>query len=332
MTQIRFTVTLYFWEESWGRPSINKGVTIVASILVVDDDRKLTDFLSDRLGASGYDCKVVPDGERALELLASEAIDLLVLDVMIPGISGFEVCRRIRSEKIYHGIPVLFMSSMNSEEEIAHALAQGADDFLPKPFHADTLLQRVGNLLAMGANNTLTDGTTGLLSAKGIKLEIHRALNLREPIALAYIELLNNVEFGQALGEDKRAKALRHFARTLHISAEEVKPRSFRVGHLGGGHFLSVITPKRMEKWSKTFGARWDKHLRKFYKEVAGENSFEQAAVGAGRIPMLETLVCYKHCEPGPGLSANELLETLSNLRTKAITNDGAGIYEDRRH
>lgn len=115
----------------------------MANILIVDDDKRITDFLCDQLKLRGHACRFENRGEQLLEKVNMRDVDLLILDVMLPDVSGFEVCRRIRANTDYYTLPILFLSSMDSQEEINHGLAQGADDYVTKPFGIDELLARV---------------------------------------------------------------------------------------------------------------------------------------------------------------------------------------------
>lgn len=113
-----------------------------SKVLVVDDDVKILSFVRISLRLSGYQVITAVSGEESLELLESAKPDLMVLDVFMPGIDGFEVLRRLR---IVTGLPVIVMSAHSSASE--EALSLGANDFLAKPFRPDELVQRIKVLL-----------------------------------------------------------------------------------------------------------------------------------------------------------------------------------------
>ena len=119
----------------------------MATILVVDDDPRLVQYVSKHLGSRNHKCLSDMTGKKVFDILSNQQVDLIILDIMIPDCSGFEICRKIRTQSEYFGLPVLFLSSMNGEEEIQHGLAQGADDYLGKPFHIEELLVRLTALL-----------------------------------------------------------------------------------------------------------------------------------------------------------------------------------------
>jgi len=115
-----------------------------ASILVVDDDPRMLSMMRRVLEVDGYSVTVAPGGDEALEVLRSEAIDLLILDVMMPGLDGFEVCRIVRREST---IPILMLTARDEAIDKVTGLDCGADDYVVKPFDHDELAARVRALL-----------------------------------------------------------------------------------------------------------------------------------------------------------------------------------------
>ena len=113
------------------------------SILVVDDTPVNIGFLLDTLSKAGYRVRVAPDGESALEQLQYSPPDLVLLDVMMPGIDGFETCRRLRRLPKLEQLPVIFMTALSDIQDKVRAFAAGADDYVAKPFQHEEVLARV---------------------------------------------------------------------------------------------------------------------------------------------------------------------------------------------
>jgi two-component system KDP operon response regulator KdpE len=111
------------------------------NILVVDDEHVVLEALSAILAGHGYRVRTAPNGTMALEAIASERPDLVLLDLAMPGLSGVEVCRRIR--RGYGDVPILVLSALADEGQKVSALDAGADDYVTKPFGADELLARI---------------------------------------------------------------------------------------------------------------------------------------------------------------------------------------------
>lgn len=134
-------------------------------ILIVEDDRKVSHWLGSKLSACGHACRVVEDGESALAALQNEAFDVVVLDQMLPKMSGLEVLERLRGRS--HP-PVMILSAIDGPERRVDGLRAGADDYLGKPFHFDELLVRL-ELLSRRTASAEHDGR--VLYAEDLSLD-----------------------------------------------------------------------------------------------------------------------------------------------------------------
>jgi DNA-binding response OmpR family regulator len=118
---------------------------MASRILIVEDEKHLAEALAHNLKFEGYDTMVVGDGESALGRLAEEDFDLLVLDVMLPGVSGLEVCERLREGG--NRVPVLFLTAKNTDADRLQGLRHGGDDYMTKPFLLEELVLRIKGIL-----------------------------------------------------------------------------------------------------------------------------------------------------------------------------------------
>ncbi|NIM93840.1 MAG: response regulator [Anaerolineales bacterium] len=118
-----------------------------AEILVVDDDEIVARTIERTLRAGGFRVAVVHSGVDALRFARRNPPDLIVLDVLMPGLDGYEVCRQIRSDPLLKDLPVLFLTAKGKEEDRITGLQAGADDYLGKPFNLDELYLRVRAIL-----------------------------------------------------------------------------------------------------------------------------------------------------------------------------------------
>jgi signal transduction histidine kinase len=119
------------------------------SVLVVDDNPRNLQLMSAMLNQEGYKLYITNSGENALTFLGQTLPDLILLDVMMPGMSGFEVCRKIKSQSRYKNIPVIFLTARNEVEDIVEGFEAGAVDYIVKPFHAKEVFVRVNTHLQL---------------------------------------------------------------------------------------------------------------------------------------------------------------------------------------
>ncbi|MEL6794656.1 MAG: response regulator, partial [Pseudomonadota bacterium] len=116
---------------------------MVARITVVEDEEALAALLEYNLTQEGYEVRVCMDGDEAMVSLDEDAPDLMLLDWMLPGVSGVEICRRIRSRAELRDLPIIMVTARGEEDDRIRGLDTGADDYLTKPFSMSELIARV---------------------------------------------------------------------------------------------------------------------------------------------------------------------------------------------
>ncbi|RVQ69252.1 phosphate regulon transcriptional regulatory protein PhoB [Croceicoccus ponticola] len=116
-------------------------------LLLVEDDTSLAELLQYRFEAEGYDVVATPDGDEALLLATEQAPDLVILDWMVEGTSGIEICRRLRRDKETAHVPIVMLTARGNEDDRIRGLETGADDYVTKPFSPRELIARVGAVL-----------------------------------------------------------------------------------------------------------------------------------------------------------------------------------------
>ena len=131
------------------------------NLLVVEDEKRVADFIRRGLTAEGWSVTVAPDGETALEFLAQDEYSAIVLDLMLPGISGQDVCQRMRAKR--NTTPVLMLTALGEPEDRVAGLRMGADDYLAKPFDFDELIARLAALVRRSSGYPDKEATDPLL-------------------------------------------------------------------------------------------------------------------------------------------------------------------------
>jgi two-component system OmpR family response regulator len=116
-----------------------------ATVLVVDDEEYIRDLVTSSLRLAGFTARAVPDGAQALDALDRDRVDLVILDVRLPGMDGFEVCRKLRADG--SDVPVIFLTARDTPEDLLSGFTKGGDDYVTKPFSLEELIARVRAVL-----------------------------------------------------------------------------------------------------------------------------------------------------------------------------------------
>lgn len=193
-------------------------------ILVVDDEKAIADLVSKLLAAEGMVVRPCYSGERALELFEREQFDLAILDIMMPGLDGFEVCRRMRAVS---DIPVIFLSAKDEEVDKVVGLTLGADDYVTKPFKSRELVARAKARLRRSRRDAFDQ--VGVLQARGIELDVnaHTATLHGEPLKLTPKEYDTLALLVKAYGTPVSARAI--FESVWHEAFDDAAANSVMV-------------------------------------------------------------------------------------------------------
>ncbi len=155
----------------------------MTKILIVEDEASFSEALAFLLGKEGFDVSVAEDGQQAVDKFNKEGADLILLDLMIPIISGIEVCRIIRTTS---QVPIIMLTAKDAEIDKVVGLELGADDYVTKPYSSRELIARIKAVLRRGIIDEALDGENGIHVVAGIKLDIgkHQVTINGEVVAL----------------------------------------------------------------------------------------------------------------------------------------------------
>jgi two-component system OmpR family response regulator len=141
-------------------------VSSAATVLVVDDEEYIRDLVSSAMRIAGFEVRNAADGHAALSAIGSQPPDLVILDVGLPGLDGFEVCRRLRDDGV--AIPVIFLTARDANEDKVSGFTKGGDDYVTKPFSIEELVARVRAVLR---RSRAADGATPRLRYDDLELD-----------------------------------------------------------------------------------------------------------------------------------------------------------------
>ena len=290
-------------------------------VIYADWDESLGPKVRALLHSNGLACEWVKNGRKALSLMEQEPARLVIAEIMMPDVSGFELCRRIRALDRGWETPVLLVSTMSAEEEVRHALAQGADDFLSKPIHPPMLITRVQHLLNADPPVAQPDPITGLLNHRHMKYLLQRRLVKKEAFAIVCAELLNMPRFRKTAGEEGRNKAMRHLARILEACGKRVE-KGFAAAHMGGGYFVCVMPTQFAQSFGKSVYRLWTEHIPELCEVL-------NIPINNSEV-LPESAVYSMFATTRQGMTTQECFNRLAQIRSMAIA-AGPGVFLDRR-
>lgn len=235
------------------------------TILVVDDDPDIARFVEVNLRSAGYDVAVAADGEEALEKAQGLRPDLVLLDVMMPRIDGFEVAQRLRKNPLTANTSIIMLTAKALSADKVTGLQSGADDYIIKPFDPIELLARVKGTLRRAKEMRNLSPLTGLPGNIRIQEEIERQVREDNEFAVLYCDMDNFKTFNDQKGFVAGDRVIQATARIIQdVVAEQSGTEGF-VGHVGGDDFVAVIGTDVAEQAAKRICERFDNALSDLY-------------------------------------------------------------------
>jgi len=269
--------------------SIFKGVDMPSKkrILVVDDDSAILTTLRGAFELKGYEVLTAKDGSEALDKILSEEIDLIVLDILMPVLDGFEVCRRSRENVLIKNIPIILLTLATDVNEIVTGLQLGADDYLIKPFKPDELITRAEVIFHRSQRLLNIDFRGGLLSNTMIKRRIQEKLERGEQFVLAYLDLGNFDSFKNIYGYEYANSVIENITR---IVAKVVENNASYGGYLGEDNFIIILPPSKIRAMCREIIEEFDDSIPMFYEPKERERGYiviEDSEGNPTRFPLM---------------------------------------------
>ena len=259
-------------------------------VLVVDDDPDVARFVEVNLRSAGYDVEVASDGEAALERALDMRPDLVLLDVMMPKLDGFEVAQRLRRDPRTSSSSIIMLTAKALSADKVLGLSSGADDYIIKPFDPVELLARVKGTLRRAREMRALSPLTGLAGNIRIQEEIQRRVSEDRPFAILYADLDHFKAYNDHYGFVQGDRAIQLLARlATEVIHEEAGPEGF-VGHVGGDDFILIVAPDAAESVAASLCRRFDEQVPLLYDRVDRDKGFIEVEDRQGnmrRFPVL---------------------------------------------
>ena len=244
------------------------------NILVVDDSSTIRELLKNILEAEGFEVISVSTGEEALEKIYSFSPDLVILDIRLPGINGYEVCKKIKQDCLFASLPIIMLTSQNSDEDQITGLDMGVDDYVTKPFKPSVLLARINSVIKRTSSDLDCNPLTRLPGNFAIMREINDRLNKELPFAVLMLDIDNFKPFNDYYGFIRGDEVIRTTARIIVETFRQLGNSDDFIGHVGGDDFIMISTPDKAETLCKEIIARFDRQVPEFYDEKDRERGY----------------------------------------------------------
>ena len=235
-----------------------------SAILVVEDDVDVAEMLTAYFRAQGYDVSAVNWGEDAVEACRSNRPDLVILDIRLPDIDGFEVARRLRTNQRTMDIPIIFLTEKRERSDRLQGLEVGADDYITKPFDIQELRLRVRNALRRNSQSALTNPVTGLAEGALVDERLRECLESTD-WALLLVSIENLSDFREAYGFVASDDVQRAVSLMIHNAMRGVGGSKDFVGQIGPTDFVLVTTPNNLTPLLERIRSRLEQSLDYFY-------------------------------------------------------------------
>jgi PleD family two-component response regulator len=303
-------------------------------ILIVEDDRFLARLLDVELSSSGYTVRIANDGEEGLAAAFERCPDLVLADVMMPRMDGFELVRRLRGDGRTESVSIILVTARGLQTDKLTGLTAGADDYIVKPFDNEELLARVAGVLRRAEYMKSQSPLTGLPGNVRIEDEIQARVDLRQPFAVLYLDLDNFKAFSDRYGFVRGDEALRATGHLIRDTAKAVAGAGTFVGHIGGDDFVVVCDPERADAVAREVIRGFDDLVPTLYDEedrARGGIVAEDRQGNPRRFPLLSMSIGVATTDARAFAHRAEAVEIATELKNFAKREPGSSFAVDRR-
>jgi diguanylate cyclase (GGDEF)-like protein len=305
-------------------------------VLVVDDDRNLRKIISTNLELAGYLVETAADGREALVKIEGNIPDLLLLDLMMPFMDGYEVARRVRSHPnpTIANVPIIILTAKGETEDKLRGFEAGADDYITKPFGPRELLARVRAKIRRVEVDSSLSPLTRLPGNLAIEGELRKRIEDNVPFAVLYLDLDNFKAFNDVYGFTHGDEAIQLVAR---VSVDVVRRRGAAadfVGHIGGDDFIIATEAVRAEEIAQQIIDEFDRNIRTLYSPKDLRQGYIETRDRRGtlnRFPIMSLSIAVVSNETHTLNNYAQIGETAAELKRYAKSVAGSVYVKDKR-
>ena len=294
-----------------------------ARILIVEDDFDISNMLRIYFSGQGYEVDVALGGPEALEKTRHGLPHLIVLDIMLPGIDGYEVCRILRTQTRTSHIPIIFLTQKDERSDKLQGLELGADDYITKPFDIEELKLRVQNAIARSERESLTDPKSGLPSGRLIEDQLRKIIR-RDSWELMDIRLNHFDPFKEVYGFVAGDDVLRFTAMLLGEIMDEFGTPDDFIGHPGGDNFMVITTEETGPQIRKNLLERFAEQVQTHYNFMDRDQGFIVTADDSGKqekVPLMSMAIGHVSPSEYDFADIREITELAAEARRKNLAN-----------
>lgn len=233
-------------------------------ILIVEDDPDVAEMLNAYFRVQGYEVFTVNWGEDGVRAGQTSAPDLIILDIRLPDIDGYEVARRLRSDRRTQEIPIIFLTEKRERVDRLQGFEVGADDYITKPFDVQELRLRVRNALKRVSQGSLTNPVSGLPEGPLVDERLSEVIH-KSGWSLLHISISHLDAFREAYGFVASDDVLRAISLMIQNTIKESESTEDFLGHISPTDFVVIMTPGAMSAFEERIRSRLEQSLDYFY-------------------------------------------------------------------
>jgi diguanylate cyclase (GGDEF)-like protein len=305
-------------------------MTSQARILVADDDPALCLLLRETLLDAGYDVLVAHDGDQLVRMAQDHPPDLLLIDLMMPLMDGFEAIRQLRNDTRTSHLPMIILTARSASSEVVVGFDTGADDYIVKPYDIDVLLARIRSHLRRASKLPVRNPLTGMSGNVLLMAELERQLGQQTPFALLYIDLDNFKAFNDAYGFARGDRAIHLLANVLTEAAD----REDFLGHIGGDDFALIHYGSHPDELCQRIIAAFDARVRDLYDQEDLQRGYLRGMDRHGvprQFGMLSLSISIVLSDQERFSSVDEISKVAAEVKAAAKSISGSSFVFDRR-